>query len=286
MSGVNTVGVKHAAFRIKQAGDEDGLKPGAFVGYASVFGNVDSYGDIVEPGAFADTLEALKAKGDPIPLLWGHDMFDPFSNIGSIDPTKAVEDERGLRVEGELDLTNPTAEQVYKLLKGRRVTDMSFAYRVLEERKANDGNHLLKLDLLEVSVVPIGANSETDIMAIKSRLNDLGLKAGRVLSAANEGRLNEATAKILEGLNSIESVLASVATGADTILADTGGTPGSPIADGKASGTHEDKEAPAEEPSPETGPVKAATATEDQKAAPSVDTLAALWAYTSTFTDN
>ena len=66
---VKTVGVAHAAFKIKAAGPDDGLDEGVFTGYASVFGNVDSYGDIVEPGAFKDTLEAWRAKGDPIPLL-------------------------------------------------------------------------------------------------------------------------------------------------------------------------------------------------------------------------
>ena len=165
-----SVGVTHAAFSIKAAGEDDGLGEGVFTGYAAVFGNVDSYGDIIQPGAFADSLSEWLAKGDPIPLLWGHDMHDPFSNLGAIDPNEAVEDERGLLVRGQLDLSNPKAAQVFKLLKGRRVTDMSFAYHVLEETKRPDGNHLLKLSLLEASVVPLGANPETDILAVKAAL--------------------------------------------------------------------------------------------------------------------
>ena len=46
------MGVTHAALQIKAAGPDDGLKEGQFRAYASVFGNVDSYGDIVEKGAF------------------------------------------------------------------------------------------------------------------------------------------------------------------------------------------------------------------------------------------
>lgn len=274
-----TVGVAHAAFSIKAAGQDDGLGEGVFTGYASVFGNVDSYGDIVQPGAFKDSLDAWRAKGDPIPLLWGHDMYDPFSNLGHIDPNEAVEDEKGLLVRGQLDLSNPKAAQVFKMLKGRRVTDMSFAYHVLEEAKKADGNHLLKLDLLEASVVPIGANSETDILAVKAALADVGLKAGRVLSAANETTLREATDKVMEGVRSIESVLASVAVDSGpTIVADTqkGATH---TADGKASGGHDDKLTTNEEPSAHPAPGQVDPGNEDQKAAPPVDLEAATLTY-------
>lgn len=272
-----TIGVKHAALSIKAAGADDGLPEGTFSGYASVFGNVDSYGDIVEPGAFAETLEEWRAKGDPIPLLWGHDLYDPFSNIGGIDPTKALEDDKGLLVEGVLDLSNPTAAQVYKLIKGRRVSDMSFAYRVLEETKRDDGNHLQKLGLHEVSIVPVGANSETDILTVKSRLNDLALKAGRVLSAANETKLTEATDAIQAAASAIEEVLASVATDPSGSMSnEPGKTSGPKDARGKASGTPGDKSTPDDEPS--TSAAKSDHGDDDPMGKPSVETYAAMFA--------
>lgn len=204
-----TMGVTHAALQVKAIGAADGLAEGKFTAYASVFGNVDSYGDIVEPGAFTDTLTEWKASGDPIPLLWGHDMHNPYHNLGSVDPATAKEDDTGLLVEGTIDLTNPAGEQVYKMLKGRRVTDMSFAYTVHEERKSADGNHLLKLGLIEVSVVPIGANPATDVLDVKARLSDLAVKAGRVLSNANEQALQTALDQVMDGVRGIESVLAA-----------------------------------------------------------------------------
>ena len=85
-----TVDVVHAAFQIKAAGQDDGLDEGVFTGYASVFGNVDSYGDIVQPGAFKDSLDAWRASDRQIPLLWGHDTYALDSIIGSIDPSEAV----------------------------------------------------------------------------------------------------------------------------------------------------------------------------------------------------
>ena len=50
---------KHLPFAWKAAGDASGT----FTGYGSVFDTVDSYGDTIVKGAFADTLKAWKAKG-------------------------------------------------------------------------------------------------------------------------------------------------------------------------------------------------------------------------------
>lgn len=163
-------------FRIQvKAGPDDGLAEGEFTAYASVFGNKDSYGDVVLPGAFEETLAEWKDSGNVLPLLFGHNMSDPDYNIGSV--VEAKEDDHGLLTRNQLDLDNPKAVQVYRLLKGRRLSQMSFAYDVLEGAEATkereDGSkdwyyELRKLKLYEVSVVPIGANQETEILAVKA----------------------------------------------------------------------------------------------------------------------
>src|SRR5699024_11569870 len=119
-------------------GPDDGLDDGTFTAYASVFGNVDSYGDVVMPGAFADTLAAWKSGDAPIPLLFGHNMSDPDYNIGAV--VDAVEDDHGLKVTANLDLDAPKAAQVYRLLKGKRINQMSFAYDVLDAGEATRQN--------------------------------------------------------------------------------------------------------------------------------------------------
>ncbi|MCW1013253.1 HK97 family phage prohead protease, partial [Streptococcus anginosus] len=68
--------------------------------------------------------------GNNIPLLYGHDFADPFSNIGVV--TSAVEDDHGLKIEAVLDLDNEKAAQVHRLIKERRLSQMSFAFRVLD----------------------------------------------------------------------------------------------------------------------------------------------------------
>ncbi|WP_280441068.1 HK97 family phage prohead protease [Nocardia brasiliensis] len=216
---------KNAAAQIK-AGPDDGLAEGEFTAYASVFGNKDSYGDVVMPGAFTATLAAWAAKGNPIPLLFGHNMSDPDFNIGEV--LEAVQDETGLRVRARLDLQNPKAAQVYRMIKGRRINQMSFAYDVITggyEQRAKDTDPteggepeseefyaLRELKLYEVSVVTIGANQETEILAVKSvavladRVTG-DIKAGRVLSAKNETEIrtaHEALSRVLEVLDADE----------------------------------------------------------------------------------
>lgn len=155
--------------RIKSAPIE-GEREGVFVGYASVFGNVDSYGDVVVKGAFAKSLEKFGQAGDGIPVLWGHRMDDPMMNIGST--VKAYEDDHGLRVEVQLDLANPTAVQVNRLIQQGRVKQMSFAYDVLDaaegERDGSTVFELRELDIHEVSVVHVGANRLTELAAVKA----------------------------------------------------------------------------------------------------------------------
>lgn len=195
-------GIKASPFKVKAAGPDDGLKEGQFEGYASVFGNVDSYGDIVEKGAFADSLKSWQEKGDPIPLLWGHDMEDPFSNIGSID--FAEEDDHGLKVRGTFDTDNPKAQQVYRLTKGRRATGMSFAYAVQDSRSEKDANYLTKLHIFEASIVPIGANQLAGVDAVKASTDLVAsaVKSGKSISSENQQKLRDA-------ISALESVLES-----------------------------------------------------------------------------
>jgi HK97 family phage prohead protease len=194
-----------------KAGPDDGLAEGQFTGYASVFGNKDSYGDVVQPGAFTDTLAEWTASGNSLPVLWGHDMYDPFSNIGWV--TSATEDDKGLLVDGQLDLDNAKGQQVYRLLKGRRVSQMSFAYDVLEGgARTEDGEDFYSLDklkLYEVSIVPIGANQETEILAVKAAAD-----AARVAADSKEGRV--LAAKHIDSLRSAQELVAGVIAAAES----------------------------------------------------------------------
>jgi len=198
--------VKVAPVRVK-AGEADGLEEGEFIAYASTnIREPDSYGDVVAPGAFTDTLKAWAESGNVLPVLYGHRFDDPDYNIGGV--LSAEEDEHGLKVHGKLDLDNPKAAQVHRLLTGRRIGEMSFAYDTIEEGQVTleDGrkaNELRKLDLFEVSVVPVGANRDTEVLAVKTAA--AALKAGRVLAEKHIDSLREAQEAIGRVIDAAEA---------------------------------------------------------------------------------
>ena len=194
-----------------KAGPEDGLEEGQFLVYPSTFTKTpDSYGDIVAPGAFLDTLAEWKAAGNTIPALYGHRLDDPdFFVGGAID---SGEDEHGWWVKGEFDLESPKGPQVYRLVKGRRLNQLSFAYDVEDEASVEleDGtkaNELRKLKVYEFSFVPVGANQDTSVVAVKANADAItdGIKAGRAISAKNESELRKA-------YESIGAVLSALGT--------------------------------------------------------------------------
>ncbi len=193
------------------------------VGIASVFGNVDSYGDIVQKGAFKKTIQENAKR---IRHLWLHDPFQPpTAAVRSLQEVgkSALPDEvlaqfpdatGGLEVAREY-LKTPRGEEIFEGIQSGALNEMSFAYDVVKSQframPDADGNErqirlLNELKLYETSDVLWGANAAT--VASKSwdfRLDQLDRmladlrdtagsdgKAGRVLSARNLTRLKEA----------------------------------------------------------------------------------------------
>jgi HK97 family phage prohead protease len=242
---------KSCPVKVKATGEADGLEEGQFEAIVSVFGNKDSYGDIVQPGAFKDTLAEWEASGNPIPVYYSHRMDDPDFNIGHV--VEAKETDEGLWVKAQIDLEPGAgkAAQVYRLLKGRRLTQFSFAYDIedggFETRDGEEFYALRRLKVYEVGPTPIGANQETELLGVKSaaehaqRFAD-AVKAGRVLSAKNETTLREAVASLDAASKSITDVLAAV--GDEEKDQEKNAQPAGPAKDEEPSG------AKSEEPSP------------------------------------
>ena len=198
-----TVHTKNITVNIKSPADS--LDEGVFTGYASVFGNRDSYGDVVVKGAFEESLKDFGTGGANIPCYWSHQMSNPMMWIGKT--LEAYEDDHGLFVKVQLDLDNPNAAQVHKMIKEKVVNQMSFAFDVLDYAFAESEEHgeyleLRKMKIHEVSVVQVGANQATELLDVKDRLTRL--KAGRALSTKNEDQLRQAQSLIEDVLSSID----------------------------------------------------------------------------------
>lgn len=207
---MRTKSVKIDGRRIK-AGPEDGLNEGEFIVYPSTFTRTpDAYGDVVAKGAFLKGIEHRKENGIVLPGLFGHRMDDPDFYVAHA--IEEGEDDHGWWVKGAFDLDEPKAAKVYKLVKGRRLNELSFAYDVVDEASVTleggaKANELRELDAFEFSFVPVGANRDTSVVAVKAAPDhlhvDIDLKAGRVISAKNESELrtaHEAIGRVLASL--------------------------------------------------------------------------------------
>jgi Escherichia/Staphylococcus phage prohead protease len=266
------VRTKDFTARVKAAGVADGLAEGQFTALVSVFGNEDSVGDVVRPGAFTDTLADWQAKGDPIPVIWSHAWGDPFAHVGTV--LKATETLQGLEVTGQIDDldTNPTAAQVYRLLKGRRVTQFSFAYDVGEGAWVSDDEHpwggyyeLRRVKLHEVGPCLVGANQETELIAAKALGLARGAKAGRVLSQKNFESLTAAYTAIGEVLDSAQPEKAGAAEKKTTVES---GQPGAEAAAGETPPAQPGEALPAQESMDETPSSTEDETTPDLREAP------------------
>jgi uncharacterized protein len=139
---------------------------GHFSGYGSVFGVIDSYNEIVAPGAFANSLAALKASGRSLPILWQHDSSTPIGAWSSLQ-----EDATGLLGEGDLWLdVAPVANVAYRGMQAKAITGLSIGYYVISSSyNEKTGVYTLnELDLIEISIVTNPANSEARVEAVKS----------------------------------------------------------------------------------------------------------------------
>jgi uncharacterized protein len=154
----------HAEFKF-EAGNEDTRE---IVGYGAVFGNIDSYGDVIAPGAFAKSLADIRAGNKAMPaMLLAH-------NPEALPVGKWMEmseDSTGLRVKGFL-LDTTQGMDTYKALKAGAITGLSIGFRPVEyalrSRPDEPRRTLKSVDLLEVSVVGFPANDKARVLSVKS----------------------------------------------------------------------------------------------------------------------
>ena len=166
---------KTLRFEVKAVDEETGV----FEGYASTFaGAPDSYGDVVDKGAFTKTITDGRRR---IKILWNHDVSEP---IGK--PILLTEDEHGLFVKGKLSLGVQRAREVLSLMKDGVINEMSIGYDTIIEEVVGKVRHLKEVRLWDVSPVTYAANPEAVVTDVK---ND---KSGRVLSAANVDKIQSA----------------------------------------------------------------------------------------------
>lgn len=153
----------------------DGGTPGTFEGYGAVFGNVDAYGDVIQKGAFKETLRDWNKTKKLPPMLVQHGgwMMTDMDAL-PIGMWEAMsEDDTGLHVKGRLiNLDTERGKTIHGAMKEGALDGMSIGYRAKEfslgTKPDEPRRTLKKIDLMEVSVVTFPANGKARVSSVKS----------------------------------------------------------------------------------------------------------------------
>jgi uncharacterized protein len=186
------------SFAIKAIDDSDGTVEG----YASIFGGApDAYGDVIAPGAFAETLASHRRNGTAPLMLWGHDASQP--PIGNW--SEMAEDGKGLWVKGQIDLDDALGQRVHRALKRKAMKGLSIGYETKDSETdpKRPGVRILKsVELWEVSPVNFPAQPRAAVDNVKSytaggalpslrefeeSLRELGFSKSQAVAIASRG---------------------------------------------------------------------------------------------------
>ncbi|SFK74738.1 hypothetical protein SAMN05216302_101445 [Nitrosomonas aestuarii] len=150
-----------------------------FSGYGSVFGNKDSYGDVIEKGAFSETLQEANKSGQWPSLLLQHGGFgltaDDMMPIGVI--SELNEDDIGLKMDAILAETEK-GRDAYTLMKMKprpAINGLSIGYIPKEWKVGTNPDEprrtLKSVELMEISLVTFPANRSARVLDVKSDLD-------------------------------------------------------------------------------------------------------------------
>jgi HK97 family phage prohead protease len=153
----------------------DGGQKGQFSGYGAIFGNLDSYGDVVERGAFKNSLREWEGKGKLPPMLLQHGgMFGPVDDLLPVGKwTSMEENSKGLKIDGELfAMGTERGQYLYEGMKAGAIDGLSIGYRAKKYTvgtKPTDPTRTLhEVDLIELSIVTFPANDKARVGSVKS----------------------------------------------------------------------------------------------------------------------
>lgn len=148
---------------------------GRFSGYASLFNRLDAGGDIVMPGAFA---QSLSKRRNPVRLLFQHDPKEPVGIWESIG-----EDSKGLVVAGRLVGGVPRADALKRLIESGALDGLSIGFRTVRATRESGNRKLWQIELFEISIV-------TFPMMEDARIASSAMSTGAAIAAATHSIRN------------------------------------------------------------------------------------------------
>lgn len=137
-------------------------KSGIVKGYASVFDNKDSDGDVIKAGAYKKT---IAENGHRVKYLYQHDMDKPIGKMRLLE-----EDNRGLVFEAEIAKTQ-LGNDVIELIKSGVITENSVGILPIQKEMKSDYREITEVKLFEVSAVTLAANDQAMILDVKGNID-------------------------------------------------------------------------------------------------------------------
>lgn len=161
-------------------------EPGTFSGYGSVFNNLNSYNEMIAPGAFKDSLKEWKTKGNLPKMLLQHGTGGGFFGGGSAEDgipvgvyTEMYEDDKGLYVAGKLfALGTQKGQYIYEGLQSGALDGLSVGFapqkfeRNIDAKEGEPDRKHTKVDLWECSIVTFPADGKASITQVLSALDE------------------------------------------------------------------------------------------------------------------
>ena len=136
-------------------------KAGVVKGYGSVFGNMDSDGDVINKGAYKKTIEE---NGYRVKYLYQHDMDKPLGKMMNLQ-----EDEKGLVFEAHIPKTR-LGKDVIELMKSGVITENSVGIIPVKKEMVEGTRHINEVRLFEISAVTLAANDQAMILDVKGNI--------------------------------------------------------------------------------------------------------------------
>lgn len=189
---------------------------GIFSAFVAVFGNVDLENERILPGAFGKSLDAWRASGDPIPVIFSHQWGNLASHVGVADPNDLVLLAPGdARLPAELkslgalwvkaarldiDEDGPAGDQaraLFRRLSRRSIKEFSVGFTYDEVQLGEDGViELVTGGLIEFGPTLKGMNPATALVGTRSydpaelrpAIRDFGEKVYARLRGSDEER--------------------------------------------------------------------------------------------------
>ena len=128
---------------------------------ATTFEDPDRHGDTITPNAFNADIKRIN-EGNNLKILLNHNSNMPIGNW-----TKAVKNEKGIKLFGRISEATAMTKEVLALIRDGVYDKVSIGFLVKEYDEVKRGFRLLKGELIECSVVSVPANNNANILSVK-----------------------------------------------------------------------------------------------------------------------